>query len=379
MLYLKRGLKKQSTKEKVLMFGYAGFLLGTTLLSFFCYIYLLYVPGTYEKMEFYGNLNDSGFYFTVFGALRVVFYYLGLTIFILAYEIAFKRSHFILSIIMSVLITIITLFYFISYDTYLVIASFLLIVAGTICFFILIVYTKASQLEYRAISCYFILSFIFAGYGYSLSAKIVYIKEVVPIWVQPLLFCIVGVLMIYPLFTGSRDFLKTLKFWSFTGIITIIVLIIFTILFYISNLGIPWVIPGIYFSIFIIYMRYLILKDMKEYKASNLASSPLEHQSNIFGAFARPSQISEEEISISKEKKICLVCKGKVSGFDSYLCKCDAIYCQKCAKILSTTENACWVYKAPFDESKPQNTVQFKEEKVLIDQETHDYEKNSKK
>ena len=33
----------------------------------------------------------------------------------------------------------------------------------------------------------------------------------------------------------------------------------------------------------------------------------------------KKEDITEEEISISKEKKICLVCKGKLGGFTVFL------------------------------------------------------------
>jgi hypothetical protein len=80
----------------------------------------------------------------------------------------------------------------------------------------------------------------------------------------------------------------------------------------------------------------------------------------------RPTEkINEDDLKLYKEKKICLVCKGKVLGFNSFICKCDALYCQKCARSLSTMENACWVCDAPFDESRPTKLAK-EEEEILI-------------
>ena len=68
----------------------------------------------------------------------------------------------------------------------------------------------------------------------------------------------------------------------------------------------------------------------------------------------KPKTITEEEVVFHREKKICLVCKGKVGGFNTFICtNCNALYCQNCATHLSNLENQCWVCKAPFDESKP--------------------------
>ena len=69
---------------------------------------------------------------------------------------------------------------------------------------------------------------------------------------------------------------------------------------------------------------------------------------------SRLLEISPEEITLHREQKICIVCKGKLSRFNIFTCpKCDVRYCKKCVEALTNLENACWVCKAPFDESKP--------------------------
>jgi hypothetical protein len=86
---------------------------------------------------------------------------------------------------------------------------------------------------------------------------------------------------------------------------------------------------------------------------------------------SRRAEITEEEVSISKEKKICLVCKSALGRFNIYLCiECGALYCEKCAKALSTLENTCWVCETPFDESKPVKLPEIEEEVPLIEEDT---------
>ncbi|MHA1461122.1 MAG: tetratricopeptide repeat protein [Promethearchaeota archaeon] len=68
--------------------------------------------------------------------------------------------------------------------------------------------------------------------------------------------------------------------------------------------------------------------------------------------FAITSQILEERVAITKEKKICLVCKGEVLKF-SYICECGAIYCNNCARALTNLENVCWVCEISIDPLKP--------------------------
>ncbi|MFX0141802.1 MAG: tetratricopeptide repeat protein, partial [Candidatus Hodarchaeota archaeon] len=73
------------------------------------------------------------------------------------------------------------------------------------------------------------------------------------------------------------------------------------------------------------------------------------------------SQIREEKISIHKEKKICIVCRGIVLRY-SYLCECGAIYCEHCARALTNLENVCWACNIAIDYSKPVKL--YKEEEV---------------
>ena len=83
----------------------------------------------------------------------------------------------------------------------------------------------------------------------------------------------------------------------------------------------------------------------------------------VRGIFTKPEKVTEEEVSISKEKKICLVCKGIIARFNNYICpECDVLYCENCARSLSDLENSCWVCETPFDESKPVKPFKKEEE-----------------
>jgi len=73
------------------------------------------------------------------------------------------------------------------------------------------------------------------------------------------------------------------------------------------------------------------------------------------------SQVKEQQITIHKERKVCIVCKGDILGF-MYSCNCDALYCEKCARVLTEIENACWVCGTPIDITKP--IKPFKQEEL---------------
>ncbi len=90
----------------------------------------------------------------------------------------------------------------------------------------------------------------------------------------------------------------------------------------------------------------------------------VSEQLDIKGLFIKPQSITEEEVTFHREKKICLVCKGKISRIN-YICpECDALYCIKCSEALSNLENACWVCNEPFDESKPVKLFKKEEDEI---------------
>jgi len=90
--------------------------------------------------------------------------------------------------------------------------------------------------------------------------------------------------------------------------------------------------------------------------------TPLEKITSIF---IKPKNITEEEVTFHREKKICLVCKGKVGGF-MYMCsKCSALYCGNCAQSLIQLEKACWACNEAIDKSKPVKLEKEEEFDVL--------------
>ncbi|MFX1259797.1 MAG: hypothetical protein ACFFAN_18245 [Promethearchaeota archaeon] len=76
-------------------------------------------------------------------------------------------------------------------------------------------------------------------------------------------------------------------------------------------------------------------------------------QESLFRLTKKPSHITEEEVTFYREKRICLVCKNKVSRINFICPKCSALYCLKCSEELINLENMCWVCDEPIDESKP--------------------------
>ena len=115
-------------------------------------------------------------------------------------------------------------------------------------------------------------------------------------------------------------------------------------------------------------LNYYGLKEAPEKLKEKPAEKEILIKDGIFRIRKRPDQITEEEVSISKEKKICLVCKGKLSGYNIFVCpNCDAFYCENCARAVESLENACWVCNEPIDKAKPVRLEESHKEPIIAD------------
>jgi len=123
------------------------------------------------------------------------------------------------------------------------------------------------------------------------------------------------------------------------------------------------VITGI-FELFPPMLYYLGLRKEPE-KHKEKVKEEVKVKDSFFRITQRPDQITEEEVTYYREQKICLICKGKVAGFNIFLCpNCEALYHEDCARTLSELENACWVCNQPIDETKPTRPFKIIEEKI---------------
>lgn len=115
------------------------------------------------------------------------------------------------------------------------------------------------------------------------------------------------------------------------------------------------------------WLFYLALREEKIKKKEDKIKKETTVEGNLFRLYeSKPDNITEEEVSISKEKKVCLVCKSSVAGVN-YICNiCGSYYCIKCYTALSDLENTCWACNEQMDKSKPVKFIREPEENIKI-------------
>jgi hypothetical protein len=183
-----------------------------------------------------------------------------------------------------------------------------------------------------------------------------------PILIFPALLIFGTFLCMSPTIFKPEFFSRNIKYWYLFSIILIgaqaINLIYLVSFIYMIEL----ILVSLVFLIFFVVECIFLIRFIKREE-----SLGIEGEIGVRGIFTKPEEITEEEISISKEKKICLVCKGDVSGINYICTECGAFYCMKCSQAISNLENACWACNTPIDESKPSKPYKEVEEEIEIE------------
>ncbi len=342
-LYIYRAHQQKDLREKMIMFGFVFCILGITLFTLFHFIGELLIPGIYENGVFTVDLSSNNAILRIFFKISRSFYILGFTLFFLMFEYNYKHTKFSLTIISTMIaISIIVFPYNIEIIVWLFGASFILVTF----LLVLFIFVKWSTYELKGSSLILSIGFALYTFGGLLTGPATKELNAFPLILAPIFNIIGASSFLTPTLISPKNISKLIKpFFYFL----IVLYIPFTLLaIYLSSFGLIYSIPLTSISYITLYPLWKFIKSDTVYESK-------EGIPNILEMFVRPKKVSEEEISVSKERKTCLVCKGNLARNNIYLCPgCNTLYCIKCSDTLTTLENECWVCELPFDISKPQ-------------------------
>jgi hypothetical protein len=377
-----------------MLFGFGLFFLGLSFSTVFFFLSNFVVEGDYIGHEFYANIDENllfgGLYFInhnykVFLSLAITSLFLGILSFIFIFERihqkvfrpdSYKKPKYFMTITNIILLIIAIM----NVDF----AIFVFLLDSWIITLIFLWISLQSTKELQVVSVFILIgsNLSFFAANYLAGANIFGIDPFAP----PLIIIIGSILVISPFYLNVEKILekKPLFHWSF--LITIHAIMLGSVFLTIRFTVLPF-----YLTIFFVLQNIALFGLMIGFgvlqKINKKHPKVLTHLERwkedkpeiqrIFGGFTKPKQLTEEEVSVAKEKRICLVCKNKLEK-KMYICpECNTFYCNKCSDTLSTLENACWVCDAPFDETKP---VQMKDEtEDIVDIEDTSKEKDKGK
>ena len=374
--YFFNAKNRENRSERMLLLGFAILLFcsGITILSLFCSGF--YHQGFLENGIFTGIYDDTLSPVKELRLIKHITTYGGYVIFILQFERSLRKTHYLLTIISAILyidylIDYLFNWHFLNYHIPFMIVIFFLTITWLLI---------QSDLEFQNLTLLFVMGFgMFISLGiFSNPYRLQEASMTIPIEVIMLLLVISTLIITIPAFINIERILtlnpKPIFYFSLVVMVFIVLLQIFLILI---TTGAEYLITLI-LVILIILTSLLVYKRNMKYLKQRAEQNANPEKGQILTAFSKPKKVTEEEVSVSKEKKICLVCKGGISRYNIYICpECNSLYHQKCAKILEGQENACWACETAFDESKPVKLPK-QEEEVQIGEEIHKDVKSSK-
>lgn len=451
--YLRKARNRTEANEKLIMFGWAGFIFCFVANFVTTVIFDVFAAGTFVNGAYYFTLPSDWSQMSMFLPINAFIFYLaralGFVILFYAFERVYKKTHYIMTIvalghvvynlIKGVLfgailhIELDPIWYRLIHIFYTTSAVSLLI--------ILYFVTKWSRDEFKALASFFWMAWVILWAVYRESGN--RYPDVGFLHYKPILLIISSILFIFPTVINPKFMKSASTYWKVAGVVLVCfstwrgiylisigywysIVLNFVSIFntalnilltsYLLNLNSKstvfvqkknkypdsysrlrtiWKIVGILIICYgIIVYSYLTIVSQPTYYPSifteiinliavNLATiflillsfrskmkvvdtKEIQGDGVVFlEAIARRQTLTEEEVSVSKEKKICLVCKGKLSGFNLFLCSdCETFYCDNCAQKLSKLENQCWVCNTPFIESKPSKALETIESSI---------------
>jgi hypothetical protein len=355
MRYLSIGRNKENLREKLLMIGFSGMFFGLVLMRVFFFLRDLQVSGQFINHTFYGDYDNTLPLYFILLRITYISGMAGFLSFILLYEISTKRTKYILSLTNVFFMISLILLPDKLLGTYVLVFIALDIL---LLLFILFSFTQSSQLEFKAVASVMIIGLIIFAIGHLLGSAFSKKNDIFPLEIAPILYIVGTLIAISPTYIDPKYFSNAILFWVLSlGIIAIAITftIAYVILFEFQILFMPitWIILCPVIPM-IIYFFYRIIKTIK----SQEIATTKEERKDFLKLFTKPQNLTEKEVALYKEQKICLVCKNKVSRLLFICPECDVIYCQKCSIVLSNIENVCWVCNTAIDESKPSKPLE---------------------
>lgn len=354
-LFIFKAKKKDDINQKMFLYGVSAQVFCILIDRLLRFLNDFLIQGTFINFVFYGDFTDLPLVAKSIYKIAQITFVIGQTLFIVSIAVILNRGKYILSTTYSIIVILMIISPFnltIILFGVMMNTNFIIVIISYYFFF------KRSKKEFRLIAIFLLFGTIIIGHSIIFAFYEIRSLNIIPLFLAPLLSIIGSSLFLTPLIIDPEKSSKILKFWSLMLIFYIIISFFLTFTYLISPIFRSFL---AFHFIHVFIVIYVIIKMVKITK-SEVTLRSKDSYTEIFKAFTKPQKITEEEITISKEKKICLVCKGELGGKMFMCSECGTFYCNKCSDALSNLENVCWVCNEALDKSKPSKP--YREEKV---------------
>ena len=348
--YLVFGLKKEKPKNRMLIVGFSCIFFGLAVSRFIHFMMMFQIKGVYINHNYYVDGGETTELFYVLNQFYIISFFLGVIFFYILFEKIFQKTHYILTLVNSLLLFFIILEGYIPilgpFGYYLLISSIVINIITL--FYIFIWFTRSSNSEFQSIAGIIMISFLFQLIGILLITETIVELGIIPLTIPAIFFLMSAVISLIPINSGKKIISKSTLIWSILIVILIALFLInisivgnfqlgslYQMLIFLLNIG---TISLIGFGAHRIYKNLKISENVIEINEKGNAVK------NILKEFIKPKKSKEKDIKISKDLKVCVICGKKLKKF-SYICpRCSTFYCEKCLnKVSMRQEKKCWV------------------------------------
>ncbi len=359
--FIYKARNREVLNEKIIMYGLSSLPLGFALSLIFTYFQVFQVQGDFNNGTFFGDYENVGSLYEVLGRLSYISLGIGGLFYVLAFDKIIKQTQYSLTIFYAILVTIEiilplegsifnTPFSTIARSVFNFAISLGLLILVPI---VLYLYTKWSNLEFKAVSSFLLFGFLSFVISLFLAKRIHKDLDAYPLILAPLLLILGCCITLLPTIINPKILSRAFFLWVLFAILTIPFLIVMLVIDIVKKLETPYVIEFLATFIFTYIIFFFIIKNIRSEIASKSQEAEKGLESQVLGIFTRPQKVTEDEVIFHRERKICLVCKGNLIR-SIYLCpECDALYCIKCSEAISNIDNGCWSCYTPIDPTKP--------------------------
>jgi hypothetical protein len=347
IFYYKQGKKKEEELGKLIFKGTAGIFIGLIFNRFFFYLSEFLVPGVYLNYVFLGDYSSVDLLYELILRLSWISYAFGFLLYFIFVEKAVLKSRLIFSALLGIVLAAIAITPFETARTLNTVAFGL---SGMITFLISFKLIQMSRIEYKGLASIHLLGGLFGGAGMVLSYMNVKELNTAPLIIAPVIYAIGIIIYSLPSYIEFKNLKQILKLWVIASITLVLCIVAAVTSIFMYEFPLFIGIAVIVITIGGCVIFYMIIRNIIKYMQFPEEEAELP---DLLKMFTKPKKVTEEEVSVSKEKKICLVCKGSIMRMN-YMCPvCFTFYCPKCYQALTKLENACWSCDEAMDTSKP--------------------------
>lgn len=340
--------KQEEHQGKRMMLGFGLFYILFAIRNIFIFMSDFYYLGTFRYGAFFGQIDQYYPLHEIYLSLAHTFVSLSFISLLFGLESYYKKSRFIFTMIESSVIIIIIIA---PFELEQILISPYTPYVAIVCIIIIYDMVKKSSSELKAIGFFFFNSFACIMLGIIITYPDFKTMNVMPLFSGSLFFLLACVFIFLPLALNVEKLTKTMNYYLFSIIIGGTVSFLAVIINIFSNFNLIsklFTVFTVFFIIFFYVKTYPLIKAQITYSGNE----------DILKVFIKTSRVTEEEVTVSKEKRTCLICKNKLQGRIFICGSCGAYYCNKCSKALENAENICWVCETPLDGSRPQRAIQ---------------------